>query len=209
MTDDAVGLLAQVRACTLCSDHLPMGPRPVLQWDASARILLAAQAPGRKVHESGVPFDDASGERLRHWLGVPTAVFYDPRCFAIVPMGFCYPGKGRSGDLPPRPECAAHWRGRLLSPLRQLRLTLVMGQYAKAYHLPSGIGPDLTSAVRSWRALEPGVMALPHPSPRNNPWFKRHPWFEAEVVPALRVAVQRALEGTESSVRTPMVAPQG
>ena len=185
-------LLAEVRACTICAAHLPLGPRPVLQIAPSARLLIAGQAPGRKVHESGVPFDDASGERLRDWLGITREVFYDPRQVAIVPMGFCYPGTGRSGDLPPRQECAPAWRAPLLSALKRLRLTLVVGQYAQAYHLPGDDAP-LTARVQGWRQQWPEVVPLPHPSPRNNLWLKRNPWFEAELVPALRARVQQVL----------------
>ncbi len=181
-------LLAQVRACTQCAAQLPHGPRPVLQFDARARILLAAQAPGRKVHASGVPFDDASGERLRAWLGLTRAAFYDPRLLAIVPMGLCYPGKGASGDLPPRRECAPRWRAPLLGRLRQLQLTLVVGQYALAYHLPAERS-GLTVAVRGWRRHWPQVVPLPHPSPRNNGWLRANPWFERELLPRLRERV--------------------
>ena len=167
-------LLADIRACTVCTD-LPLGPRPVVQASASARILIAAQAPGKKVHDSGIPFNDASGERLRTWLDMPAEVFYDPAQVAIVPMGFCYPGTGRSGDLPPRPECAPLWRARLLAELRQLRLTLVIGRYAQAWHLPSTTGQSLTEVVADWQVRWPSVVALPHPSPRNNIWLKRNP----------------------------------
>lgn len=185
-------LLQAVRACTLCAPHLPLGPRPVLQVDQAARILIAGQAPGRKAHASGVPFDDASGERLRSWMGISRDTFYDPRCCAILPMGFCYPGSGHSGDLPPRPECAPAWRAALLAAMPQVQLTLVIGQYAMAYHLPQHKGP-LTEAVRAWRSYGPGLVPLPHPSPRNNGWLKRHPWFEAELLPALRARVAVAL----------------
>lgn len=185
-------LLNDVRACTACAAHLPLGPRPVLQIHPSARILIAAQAPGRKVHETGIPFNDASGDRLRDWMGVTREVFYDPKRIAIVPMGFCFPGTGRSGDLPPRGECATMWRAQLLARLKRLRLTLVVGRYAQAYHLSGAKGP-LTDTVRDWRAGLPHVMALPHPSPRNNIWLKRHPWFEAELLPALRPLVEQAL----------------
>ena len=185
-------LLREVRACALCAAHLPLGPRPVLQLAASARILVAGQAPGRKVHASGRPFTDASGDRLREWLGVSEAVFYDPRQVAILPMGFCYPGTGKSGDLPPRPECAPAWRERLLRELPELALTLVIGQYAIAYHLPEAKGP-LTETVRAWRKHGPAVVPLPHPSPRNNPWLKRNAWFERELLPLLRVRVADAL----------------
>lgn len=183
-------LLAEVRACTLCAAHLPLGPRPIVQAHADARILIAGQAPGRKVHESGVPFDDASGDRLRAWLGVARETFYDPTRIAILPMGFCYPGTGRSGDLPPRPECAPAWRAALLSHLRRIELTLVIGQYAIAWHLP---GATLTTAAQEWRRHWPRLLVLPHPSPRNNLWLKRNPWFEAEVVPALRKRVAAVL----------------
>lgn len=185
-------LLAEVRACTLCAAELPLGPRPVLQAHPAARILVAGQAPGRKVHASGVPFDDVSGDRLRAWLGVTREAFYDPRQFAILPMGFCYPGTGRSGDLPPRPECAPAWRARLLRGLRHVQLTLVIGQYAQAWHLP-GAGDSVTEVVESWRTHWPQVVPLPHPSPRNQLWLRRHPWFEARLLPALRRRVAEVL----------------
>ncbi len=188
--DSLADLLAQVRACDRCAAHLPLGPRPVLQAHEDARILIAGQAPGRKVHASGVPFDDASGERLRAWLGIAPEVFYDATRVAILPMGFCYPGTGRSGDLPPRPECAPAWRAALLSHLRRVELTLVIGRHALAWHLP---GAALTAAVRDWRRHWPRLLALPHPSPRNNIWLGRNPWFAAEVLPALRERVAAAL----------------
>ena len=185
-------LLAEVRGCTLCAQHLPLGPRPVVQVHSSARILVAGQAPGRKVHETGVPFDDASGDRLRTWLGVSRETFYDARQIAILPMGFCYPGTGKSGDLPPRPECAPAWREKLLARLKSLELTLVIGQYAQDYHLPEA-GESLTEVVRAWRKHWPRVLPLPHPSPRNNIWLKKNPWFEAEVLPVLRDRVAKVL----------------
>lgn len=185
-------LLDDVRACTHCAEHLPLGPRPVLQLHASARILIAGQAPGRKVHETGIPFNDASGERLRAWLGIPRDVFYDAQRVAIVPMGLCFPGTGRAGDLPPRPECAPLWREALLARLKRVQLTLVFGQYAQAWHLPQA-GATLTEAVLDWRRHWPRTLALPHPSPRNNLWLKRNPWFEAELIPALRTRVAEVL----------------
>jgi uracil-DNA glycosylase len=185
-------LLTDVRACTVCAEHLPLGPRPILQLHPSARILIAGQAPGKKVHESGVPFDDASGERLRSWLGVTREVFYDPKKVAILPMGFCFPGTGTSGDLPPRSECAPAWRQALLSRLTHLQLTLVIGQYAMAHHLPSETG-SLTQTVQGWRQHLPACLPLPHPSPRNNIWLARNPWFEKELVPALQARVAEAL----------------
>lgn len=187
-------LLNEVRACTLCAEHLPLGPRPILQADPSARILIAGQAPGRKVHETGVPFNDASGDRLRAWLGISREVFYDATQVAILPMGFCFPGSGKSGDLPPRPECAPAWRAALLSHLQGLQLTLVIGQYAQAYHLPDRRA-SLTETVQAWRSNWPRIVPLPHPSPRNNLWLKRNPWFEAELIPALRARVAEVLAG--------------
>jgi len=179
-------LIRQVRACQLCAKHLPHGVRPVLQVDPRARVLIASQAPGRRVHESGVPFHDASGERLRDWMGVSSETFYDASRIAILPMGFCYPGTGRSGDLPPRSECAETWREPLLSRLPNLELTLVVGQYALAHHLGRARRSNLTETVRGWREYGPQLIPLPHPSPRNNVWLKRNPWFERDVLPSLR-----------------------
>ena len=176
--------------CKLCTDHLPLGVRPILQLLPSATLLVAGQAPGRKAHESGVPFDDASGDRLRQWLGMSRDVFYDASRVAILPMGFCYPGTGKSGDNPPRPECAPAWRSNLLQHLTKIRLTLVIGQYALRYHLPGYSENTLTDAVRDWRNHWPEVLSLPHPSPRNNLWLKRNPWFEKEVLPELRAKVR-------------------
>ena len=186
-------LLEEVRACTLCAAVLPDGPRPVLQAGAKARILIAGQAPGRKVHQSGVPFDDASGERLRDWLGIDKAVFYDQRRVAILPMGFCYPGSGKSGDLPPRPECAPAWRSRLMAALPEIELTLVIGQYAQAWHLRDACKSSLTDTVRAWRTYWPHMLPMPHPSPRNNFWLKRNGWFERDVLPELRHRIARIL----------------
>lgn len=169
-----LSLLDEVRACTLCKAHLPLGPRPVLQLHPKARILIAGQAPGKKVHESGVPFDDASGDRLREWLGVTREEFYDPTNIAILPMGFCFPGSGSSGDLPPRSECAPAWRKQLLGHLRHLEITVVLGQYAQAYHFDDR-SSSLTELVKSWRAHWPHMVPLPHPSPRNNLWLRRNP----------------------------------
>lgn len=188
---DYITLLDQVRHCRLCADQLPQGPRPVLQLHPSARLLIAGQAPGRKVHASGIAFDDASGARLRDWLGLDATQFYDPTLVAILPMGFCYPGSGPHGDLPPRPECAAHWRVPLLQQLPKLQLTLLLGQHALAWHLPAA--GNITQAVRNWQACWPHILPLPHPSPRNNLWLQRNPWFAAEVLPVLRQRVQQLL----------------
>ena len=189
---DFEALLSEVRRCKICEPHLPLGARPVLQLHPDARILIAGQAPGLKVHQSGIPFADASGDRLREWLGISKEVFYDPHQIAILPMGFCYPGSGKSGDLPPRPECAATWRSRLLNVLTNLRLTIVIGQYALRYHLPQEKG-NLTEIVKNWQQYFPEVIPLPHPSPRNNRWLKKNPWFESELLPTLRVTVKKAL----------------
>lgn len=180
-------LLAEVRACRICADSLPLGPRPVVQADSSARILIVGQAPGLKVHETGIPFNDPSGDRLRDWLGMSRDVFYDPEKVAILPMGFCYPGRGKSGDNPPRPECAPAWRQKLLDLLPIIELTLLVGRYAQEWHL--GKGPNLTDRVRRWQEVWPRQVPMPHPSPRNNLWLRRNPWFEQELLPPLRERV--------------------
>lgn len=185
-------LLNEVRACTICAAHLPAGPRPVLQIHPEARVLIAGQAPGRKVHESGIPFDDASGKRLREWMGIHDSVFYDPKSVAILPMGFCYPGTGKSGDLPPRQECAPAWRDGLLAHLPDLEITLVIGQYAQAHHLPDAKA-TLTATVQDWREYWPRIVPLPHPSPRNNIWLRRNPWFETDLLPLLRQRIDSVL----------------
>ncbi len=185
-------LVEDVRACSICAPHLPHGVRPVLQIDPEAAILIAGQAPGRKVHETGIPFNDASGDRLREWMGVSKATFYNAKKIAILPMGFCYPGTGKTGDLPPRPECAIAWRDKLLAQLSRLQLTLVVGQYAHSYHLPAN-KMTVTDTVKSWQDYWPILLPLPHPSPRNNLWLKRNPWFEAEVIPVLRKRINELL----------------
>ena len=185
--------IRQARACTLCAAYLPLGPRPVFQIDPEARILVAGQAPGARVHETGIPFNDASGDRLRDWMGIGRDVFYDPLRIAILPMGYCYPGTGPSGDLPPRPECAATWRRRMLAFLPDLQLTLVIGQYAQNWHLGAERQATLTDTVRQWQIYWPSQLPLPHPSPRNNMWLKRNPWFEEAVLPVLRKRVAEVL----------------
>jgi uracil-DNA glycosylase len=186
-------LLADVRACTLCRD-LPLGPNPLVQAGEGARILIAGQAPGRITHHKGRPFDDPSGNRLRDWLGMTRETFYDAGRVAILAMGFCYPGTGRGGDMPPRPECAAAWRNRLLAALPRIRLTLVIGHYAQVWHMPETVSLSLTARVRAQALERAAVIALPHPSPRNGVWLKVNPWFESEVLPLLRVRVAEALD---------------
>src|SRR5690554_619315 len=185
-------LLKDARACNLCAPHLPDGPRPVLQLHPQARILVAAQAPGRKVHATGVPFNDASGDRLRTWMGVSRETFYDPKQVATLPMGFCYPGTGKSGDLPPRSECAPAWRAQLLQLLPNIELTLVIGTYAQGYHLPDRPA-TLTQTVAAWQNYFPALIPLPHPSPRNNIWLKRNPWFEVQLLPVLQQQIHNIL----------------
>lgn len=187
------GLLTRIRACRVCEAYLPHGPRPVLSAGADARLLIVGQAPGTRVHASGVPWDDASGRRLREWLGIDAATFYDASRVAIVPMGFCYPGKAGSGDAPPRPECRATWHPRLLPLLPKVELTLLIGQYAQAYFLGARRKDSLTGTMRHWRDYLPAHLPLPHPSPRNVAWFKANPWFEGEVLPTLRERVRQLL----------------
>ncbi|MDC8015865.1 uracil-DNA glycosylase family protein [Tahibacter soli] len=179
--------LAEARACTHCASVLPLEPKPILQVDPHARILIAGQAPGRRAHDAGIPFDDASGDRLRAWLGVDRDTFYDARRIAIVPMGLCFPGTAKGGDLPPLAACAPLWRTRLLNLMPEIQLTLVIGRYAQAWHLPEA--GDVTAAVTGWRAHWPAVVPLPHPSPRNQAWLKRNPWFAADLLPRLRERV--------------------
>ena len=192
---DFAALLAEARACRHCAGLLPHEPRPVLQASGQARVLIIGQAPGSKVHARGVPWDDDSGERLRDWTGIGRAAFYDPERVALLPMGLCYPGKGTSGDLPPRPECAPLWHDRVLAQLPQRRLTLVIGQYAQARYLPKALRPSLTAAVRGWAAMPAGLFPLPHPAWRSQLWMRQNPWFEAEVLPVLKARVAAALAG--------------
>jgi uracil-DNA glycosylase len=186
-------LLREIRACRLCEAQLPLGPNPVLRASAGARLLIVGQAPGTRVHASGIPWDDASGRRLREWLHLDAVTFYDEQRVAIVPMGFCYPGKAGSGDAPPRPECRATWHPRLMPLMPKVGLTLLIGQYAQAYFLGARRKPSLGETVRAWRDYLPAHLPLPHPSPRNVAWFKANPWFEAEVLPVLRERVHGLL----------------
>lgn len=186
-------LVADVRACTRCAAHLPLGPRPIIRVDARLKVLLTGQAPGTRVHLSGLPWDDPSGERLRDWMALDRAAFYDQSRFGVMAMGFCYPGKGKGGDLPPRPECAPLWHPQVRPLLPQLKLTLLIGRYAHLHYLGSR-RETLEATVRNWREhLPKGYFPLPHPSPRNTLWLKRRPWFDAEIVPALREAIGSAL----------------
>lgn len=182
---DLTALLNFVRACTVCKD-LPLGPKPIIQLSSKAKILIVGQAPGRITHQKGIPFDDPSGVRLRKWLGVSSETFYDADKIAILPMGFCFPGTGRSGDLPPRQECVTTWRKKLLAELTSIEMTLIIGQYAIDWHVNDGRKITLTQRVSEWKLNFPGELVLPHPSPRNNRWLKRNPWFETDVIPELQ-----------------------
>ena len=182
-----------MRACCVCEAHLPLGPRPVLRASTSARLLIVGQAPGIRVHATGLSFDDPSGDTLRRWLDVDRDTFYDETRIAIIPAGFCYPGKGRHGDLPPRPECAPLWHPRLRALMPALELTVLVGAYAQAYYLGQRRKGTLAETTRAWRAYLPEFLPTPHPSPRNKLWLKRNPWFEAEVVPELRARAHRLI----------------
>ena len=182
-------IAAQIKGCTLCKDQLPFAPRPVLQISSTAKLLIIGQAPGARVQATGIPWNDPSGNRLREWLNIPPDEFYNANQVAIMPMGFCYPGKGKSGDLPPRKECAPQWHKPLLEKLPNIQLTLLIGQYAQRYYLPEAKGLSLTQTVAQWQTFGPHVFPLPHPSPRNQIWLKRNPWFDQQVIPALRLAM--------------------
>lgn len=192
MSDAATTLHSEIKACALCSDHLPLGPRPVVQFSPKSRILIIGQAPGTKVHASGVPWDDDSGDRLRDWLGLDKPAFYDPDNVALMPMGFCYPGKAKGGDAPPRKECAPQWHGRILAVLPDNCLTLLVGAYAQAAYLPAARKLSLTERVRSGDEFAPFI-PLPHPAWRVRLWASKNPWFEADVLPSLRQNVRVAL----------------
>lgn len=187
-------LLEEIRACTLCRD-LQEGPRPVLQAGGKAKILIAGQAPGVRVHQTGIPFNDPSGDRLRAWMGIDRDTFYNPEQVNIIPMGFCYPGtiKGK-GDLPPRPECRSAWHDKLFRVLPGQKVKLIIGQYAHDYHFGQAREKTLTETVKHWRKFAPDIFPLPHPSPRNLLWLKKNPWFEAEVIPALQRRIKEVLK---------------
>ncbi len=208
MSDGLYDLVARIRACRICRDEpvgppLPHEPRPVVVPSQRARILIAGQAPGLRVHETGLPFNDRSGDRLREWLDVTRDEFYDPALFAIVPMGFCFPGyDARGSDLPPRRECAPAWRGQLMAAMPQVSLMLTIGQYAQAWHLGARREASLTATVANWRAIfesgeHPRQLPLPHPSWRNTGWLKQNPWFEAELLPVLRAEIRMRMAAEE------------
>lgn len=186
-------LLSQIRSCTHCKEHLPLGPRPIVAAHPESKIAIIGQAPGTKVHQTGIPWDDPSGKQLRRWLGVSDGQFYDERLFAIVPMGFCYPGKGKSGDLPPRPECAPQWHAPLMEQMPNLKLTILIGQYAQKHYLGDEMKNNLTETVKNYSEFLPEYFVLPHPSPRNRFWLSKNPWFEEEVLPELRKRVLSSL----------------
>lgn len=187
-------LLAEIRACRACADELPQPPRPIVRVRPETRLLICGQAPGRRVHESGLPFDDPSGDRLRAWMGIDRATFYDHPAIGVAAMAFCYPGTDPAGaDYPPPPRCAALWRARLLAALPNVELTLLVGAYAQRWTLKERARESLTAMVRAWRAFPPSLLPLPHPSWRNTAWLKRNPWFEAEVAPYLRARVAALL----------------
>lgn len=187
-------LLREVRACTVCAPHLPLGPRPVVRGAVTARLMIVSQAPGTKVHETGLSFNDRSGDVLRSWLGIDRDAFYDESRIAILPMGFCYPGRGKGGgDLPPRKECAPLWQARLRAAYPNIRLTVLAGSYAITHHLGGRAKPTMGETVRAWRDYLPEFLPLPHPSWRNVLWLRKNPWFEAELAPALRERVQSLL----------------
>lgn len=192
MNTRLASLLNEVRACRTCETRLPFAPRPVLRASTSAQLLIIGQAPGTRVHQTGIPWNDPSGDRLRDWMGLDRDLFYDEQRIAIIPMGLCYPGKGKSGDLPPRPECAEQWHARLLAELPRLKLRLLVGKYAQDYYLGTR-RQSLAETVHAWEGCLPDFFPLPHPSPRNIRWFRNHPWFETEVLPAFQERIMAIL----------------
>ena len=186
-------LLHDIRQCRICEHHLPLGPRPVATGHPDSKIVIIGQAPGTKVHASGIPWDEASGKQLRNWLDVPSDVFYNASKFAIIPMGFCYPGKGKSGDLPPRTECASQWHQPLFDHMKQVELLILIGMYAQTYYLKDEAKRTLTQTVASYKDYLPNYFPLPHPSPRNRFWLSKNPWFEKEVLPELKNTVHNLI----------------
>lgn len=198
-------VLSKIRNCEVCKAHLPPGASPIVAASPNAKIMIIGQAPGIKVHKSGVPWDDSSGKQIRKWLGVTDGEFYDETKIALMPMGFCYPGKGRSGDLPPRPECAPLWHKLLLAKMPHLKLTVLVGQYAQRYYLGNNMERNLTETVRKYKNYLPHYFVVPHPSPRNRFWLAKNPWFEEEVLPDLRHRISEHLRGgLETMVRNPL-----
>ncbi len=186
-------LLHDIRQCKICEAHLQLGPRPVATGHPESKIVIIGQAPGTKVHQSGIPWDDASGKQLRRWLGVSTEEFYDETKFAIIPMGFCYPGKGKSGDLPPRKECAPQWHQALFDEMKHVKLVILIGMYAQNYYLKNKAQRTLTETVSHYKDYLPKYFVLPHPSPRNRFWLTKNPWYEEEVLPKLASEVEKIL----------------
>ena len=186
-------LVKEIHACQLCAEHLPLGPNPIVQTSTSASILIIGQAPGTKVHNTGIPWNDPSGNRLRDWMQIDKQTFYDHQKIAIMPMGFCYPGKGKSGDLPPRPECAPTWHNNLRALMPNIKLTLLIGLYAQNHYLQKGRKKTLTETVRAWQEYTPHYLPMPHPSPRNQLWLKKNAWFERDVVTELRKRVHKLI----------------
>ena len=184
-------LIRSISSCTECLPHLPLGPRPVIRVQSESRIIIIGQAPGIRVHETGIPWNDKSGDNLRDWMGISKEKFYDTRFASIFPMGFCYPGRGASGDLPPRRECAPLWHPPLMNEMRSVKLILLIGRYAQEFYLKERMKPTLTETVRNFRSYLPDYFVLPHPSPRNNIWMKRNEWFLEEVIPLLKKMIQK------------------
>ncbi|MEO6289889.1 MAG: uracil-DNA glycosylase family protein [Ginsengibacter sp.] len=186
-------LLKKIRLCEICKEHLPLGPRPIVQLNAYSKIVIISQAPGRRAHESGIPWSDASGIKLKAWMNVPDEIFYNPACISILPIGFCYPGKAISGDLPPRPECAPLWHPQVFKYFKSNPLILLIGQYAQRYYLNKSFKGSLTETVRNYQEYLPTYFPLPHPSPRNQNWVKINPWFMEEVVTELQKRIKTYL----------------
>lgn len=186
-------LIKKASNCNLCEEHLPLGPRPIFRIHPNAKILIVGQAPGTKVHETGIPWNDESGKRLREWMGLDSKDFYNSEKVAIMPMGFCYPGKGKSGDLPPRPECANLWHKKMLHHMKEIKLIILIGKYALQYYLGERIYTNLTETVRNYQKFIPEYFPIVHPSPRNKLWIKKNPWFEESIVPELQKKIHQIL----------------
>ena len=199
--------IRKIRSCDICSEHLPLGPNPVFQVSHEATVMVIGQAPGKKVHETGIPWDDPSGRNLRKWMGVTDEEFYG-RKIALMPMGFCYPGKGKSGDLPPRPECAPKWHHLLLAKMPNIQLTILIGQYAQSHYLGEKMKSNLTATVQAYKEYTPHFIPLPHPSPRNRFWLSKNLWFEREVVPYLQKAIKEGFKKSSHNLEMEKVRLQ-